>query len=281
MFLFCLCMFLLSAGCASSRSSVPSSQRSSLPEPGYRKMARVATKSLRSPPVLVLAAGAAAVFLSGTDQNISDWATSAHPVFGSSDRARTASDYFRNAAVGTYLGAEAWRAIVTPSFVSSDDLLWTAGAGLMAIQSTSSITSIAKKETGRLRPDASDLLSFPSGHTSSATVFATLASGTFQTLDLSSSREWGLRAFAGLLAGMTAWGRVEGKKHYLSDVLAGAALGYVCGAFFNNLLLEYDIPSSVRIGSSASADGATLCSGLRSLFGRPPESDPPVSQSAG
>jgi membrane-associated phospholipid phosphatase len=44
-------------------------------------------------------------------------------------------------------------------------------------------------------------------------------------------------ALASMVAA-TAWGRIEGKKHYPSDVLAGAALGNFIGNFVTGLYNE-------------------------------------------
>lgn len=65
--------------------------------------------------------------------------------------------------------------------------------------------------------------SFPSGHTLSA--FALLAV-------LMAGRRWGLWAWVGLMLALgVGLSRVAVGAHWPADVLAGAALGWVCGAF--------------------------------------------------
>lgn len=81
-------------------------------------------------------------------------------------------------------------------------------------------TTIAKKAVHRTRPDGSSQLSFPSGHTSSAFAMATVASAHF-------GAKVGIPAY--LAAGLIGVSRIQSNKHYLSDVLAGATLGYVVG----------------------------------------------------
>lgn len=77
-----------------------------------------------------------------------------------------------------------------------------------------------KSAVGRSRPDGSDTRSFPSGHTSGAFTISTIL-----------ARRHGLKAAipAFGLATFTAIARMEDKRHYLSDVVAGAALGVAIG----------------------------------------------------
>lgn len=66
------------------------------------------------------------------------------------------------------------------------------------------------------RPDYSNTLSFPSGHTGIA-----FANATF----LQRRYGWKLGVPAYIIAGYVGWGRVYAKKHHWWDVLAGAAIG--------------------------------------------------------
>lgn len=81
-------------------------------------------------------------------------------------------------------------------------------------------TGALKYSVGRQRPDGSDQLSFPSGHTSAAFTLATVA-------DRHCGWKVGVPAY--LLASGIGLSRVEKNRHYLSDVLAGATLGIVVG----------------------------------------------------
>lgn len=81
-------------------------------------------------------------------------------------------------------------------------------------------TMALKSLTSRTRPDGSDTLSFPSGHTSTAFAWATVARA-----------HYGWKVGAPSYAAATAIGlsRITTDKHHLSDVLAGAMIGYVTG----------------------------------------------------
>lgn len=95
-----------------------------------------------------------------------------------------------------------------------------------ALQAAGSIGSTAllvgglKEAFPKTRPDGSDRKSFPSGHTSNA--FAAAA-----TLTERQGLAIGVPAFA--VAGFVGLARVEGKKHYWSDVAVGAAIGTAAG----------------------------------------------------
>jgi membrane-associated phospholipid phosphatase len=103
---------------------------------------------------------------------------------------------------------------------------------------TGAYTMAIKYATHRLRPDGSDHLSFPSGHTSIAFAWATVANRF-------GGPELGAPAF--LLAGLVAVGRMEKNRHFLSDVVAGATLGYLVA---RTVIRENDdSPTAATIGN--------------------------------
>jgi membrane-associated phospholipid phosphatase len=81
-------------------------------------------------------------------------------------------------------------------------------------------TAGLKNAVKRQRPDGSDRLSFPSGHTSSTFAMASVAHAHY-------GAKVGIPAFA--LASTIGLSRIERGKHNVSDVLAGATLGFVVG----------------------------------------------------
>ena len=94
------------------------------------------------------------------------------------------------------------------------------GADLVRAQLMAQTTTLAFKYAfGRVRPDGS-ARSFPSGHTAVSFASATVLERHF-------GWKVGVPAFA--LASYVAASRVEGRRHYLSDVAFGAALGIVAG----------------------------------------------------
>lgn len=81
------------------------------------------------------------------------------------------------------------------------------------------LTAGFKAATARPRPDGDDKESFPSGHASAAFTAATVTSHYYPTISIP----------AYFLAGLVGLSRIEKNKHYLSDVLSGATLGYIVG----------------------------------------------------
>jgi membrane-associated phospholipid phosphatase len=81
-------------------------------------------------------------------------------------------------------------------------------------------TEVIKLAVGRERPNGQDNKSFPSGHTSNAFAMASVAQRHYG---------WKIGVPAYALAGLMGVSRIHEDKHWLSDVVAGAALGCVVG----------------------------------------------------
>ena len=81
-------------------------------------------------------------------------------------------------------------------------------------------TELLKLAVGRERPNGQDNKSFPSGHTSNSFALAAVAERHYG---------WKLGVPAYLVAGLVGASRIQQDKHYLSDVVAGATLGYIVG----------------------------------------------------
>ena len=77
-----------------------------------------------------------------------------------------------------------------------------------------------KHASRRYRPDGSNRLSFPSGHTANAFAIAGVLNSHF-------GPRVGIPFYAWSV--LVAGARMEGNRHYLSDVIAGSAIGIVVG----------------------------------------------------
>ncbi len=96
-----------------------------------------------------------------------------------------------------------------------------ARAGLLDYGIVQSLkVSIRRVRPDELSPDYPERNSFPSGHTSSTFAFATVAHRHLG---------WRVGAPAYVLAAYTAWTRVRDDRHWVSDTVAGAAIGIALG----------------------------------------------------
>ena len=135
-----------------------------------------------------------------------------------------ASDIARNVLVG---------AAIAGPFAQED---WNGGfqaGGSMA--AASAATYVLKHAIGEERPDHSDRLSFPSGHTSIS--FAAAAS-------IEERYGWEAGVPALLLAGFVGVARVKANRHHVHDVIAGAVLGTAAGLLLTSKRPEAGLPGS-------------------------------------
>ncbi|MHC4558641.1 MAG: phosphatase PAP2 family protein [Planctomycetota bacterium] len=199
-----------------------------------KRISRAAHNAFFDSQTLIPLAGAAVFAIDDFDERVSDWAVKHNPVFGSEDNARDASDYLKTALEVEAIAT----ALATPSGDNpgqwAGSKLKGLGVEMVAIGATSSVTSWLKDATKRTRPDKSSDKSFPSGHTSSAFSYMTLSNRNLDSIDLPQPLRPALKVGNILLASSVAWARVEGRRHYPSDVLFGAALGYFLTAFIHD-----------------------------------------------
>ena len=205
--------------------------------PGWGRVGHAALDAALAPEIWVPAAGALAFQVGNIDRKLADWAADHTPVFGSQKGAARASDALQD----TMRLAYGITVLATPSGKQFKEWATAKGEGLAvgaaAIGLTAGVTEALKVGIHRPRPDGSDNLSFPSGHTSHTAVLEMLAARNLESLSLPAGGHIALRIGLTTLTAGTAWARVEAHKHFPSDVLAGVALGHFVGAFINDAFL--------------------------------------------
>jgi membrane-associated phospholipid phosphatase len=97
------------------------------------------------------------------------------------------------------------------------------------------VVYVLKPTIDRQRPDGGSQ-SFPSGHSASAFVGAAFLQRRY-------GWRYGLPAYA--LATFVAWSRVEAKRHWTSDVVAGGAIGVASGLAFTRPFRHVAVQPSV------------------------------------
>lgn len=224
--------------------------------PGWGKVGKAARDALVSPLTWGPAAGAAILQIGDWDRHLSTWASDRTPLYGSRASAGNWSDYLMYTSGALY----GTTALLTPSgnreWVTNKIKGFVVGGAAFGLSEGG--VGAMKTLTGRERPDGSDHQSFPSGHATAAASFATLAERNVEALQLPRGAEVASDIGLGVVAAGTAWARVEAKRHYPSDVLAGIALGHFLSAFVNDAFLGSTNSSGVAPQADVSRDGIRL-----------------------
>lgn len=189
------------------------------PDDGRRTLRRLPANLLRGAVGVVhadnlgplLAGGTATAAGSLFDDDVAAWVADPEHDFGTSLEDGAAPEIVGLAVAGVFT---AGRLSDGPRFrAASYDLL-------DAFLVNWAWTNVLKAAVGRERPNGQDERSFPSGHASNAFALASV-------LERHYGWKAGVPAYA--LASAVAASRLQRDKHYLSDVMAGATLGYVVG----------------------------------------------------
>jgi membrane-associated phospholipid phosphatase len=249
--------FLILAGCGTLPGGGRWGEGVTL-RPGWARIGTAARDAALAPQTWAPLAGAAVFRLTDWDQQVSHWAVNHNPVFGSTDNADSASDTLAYAG-GGILGLTI---LAAPDGSEPGPWLVDKGKGAVgdvaAVFLAQGVSEGLKRATHRPRPDRTDNQSFPSGHATAAVSFATLASRNLEAYPLSPGERTAANIGLGSLAAATCWARVEAGKHYPSDVLVGAALGYYVSAVVNDAFLASDAGTPVRATFDTSRRGAMI-----------------------
>lgn len=185
-------------------------------------------------------AGAALLTITDRDNAWSESLADDQPLFG--DDAADVSDDLRDLTTVAYFVT----ALAAPSPDASAKLRGlSVGVGTMLLEGA--VTTALKEVTSRERPNGRNDRSLPSGHAAQAASRAALTIGNLQYFDMP---RWGrIAATTGLytVAGGAAWARVEARKHHLSDVLAGYALGHFLAAFTQQAFMRAGAESGLSL----------------------------------
>jgi membrane-associated phospholipid phosphatase len=257
-FRLCSLIFYLSifCGCGTASNGMRWGEDATL-FPGWDKMRRSAYNSAVSPFTWVPVAGAAIVQIDKWDQKISTWASDKTPVFGSQANADNWSDYLLYTSTTIYVTT----AMLAPSGDLSGEWLTdkmkvfiVGGAAIGLAEGT---VGILQPALNRGRPDGSPQ-SFPSGHATAAASLSTLTAKNIGTMKLAKSAEIASDSALVLVTAGTAWARVEAKKHFPGDILAGMAIGHFISAFVNDAFLDPGNSRTIAPDAEISRNGFLL-----------------------
>jgi len=193
--------------------------------PDAGRLRDAAVSAARDPQTWVPLTGALILSLGDLDEEVSDWASEKTPLFGGD--AKRASDHLRNLNTLAYFTT----ALTAPSDTTASRARGL-GVGVATLVLEQGTVSGIKSLSDRQRPDGSDDRSFPSGHTSRASVSAAMAAENLNYFG--GIPDWARGTLQiGLYgtAAATGWARVEAGKHYPTDVLVGYAIGQFLARF--------------------------------------------------
>ena len=208
--------------------------------PDKRRIGAALKESAFDPYVGVTAAALIVTAASGKDKQISSYATRHTPVFGSNENARKASDIIviTSAGIAALTYSVKYLPLQSPSDENGCPIRTefgipprlyapaaAASAGVIGAGLTYGTTQLLKVTANRERPDLSDTYSFPSLHTSVAAASNAYSIRTISSMSLPKSYSYPAYTVLTALTAATAWGRIEGEKHYPTDVMAGALIG--------------------------------------------------------
>lgn len=203
----------------------------------WDRVGRAAQSAASSPRTWAPLLGAVALQLGDADRKLQTRAADHTPLFGSQPTADRRSDDFRS------LSQAIW--IVTALAPWEDEPAegWFAAKGRVVLAQgsarlvTSKLTGDLKEGTSRLRPNGQGETSMPSDHATRVGLYNSMSVYNLQRLGWSAQNVGRAQLGLDVLAGATAWARVEANQHYPSDVLVGLGLGHFMGSFFTHAFL--------------------------------------------
>jgi len=251
-----LCLLLLTA-CATVSSESDGVAGPTL-SPSWKRLKNAACNAVFDLQTIVPLVGYGIFQIGDFDEDVARSASEKTPIFGSRKNARLASNIGR-----AFLGGEAFVTSFIPREGESESLEWTLGSGVVALVSVASKTEALKTTIGRTRPDGRDDKSFPSGHTSVAASLATLSNRNLDHLRGCPILKRSAQSLNVLMAAGVGWGRVEGGRHFPSDVLFGYALGHSVSAFIHDAFLGNRAEDSFRLSIIPLKNGGMVGLSLR------------------
>lgn len=212
----------------------------------WQRVRQAATRAALDPITWLPAAGALVFTIDDWDEKTSAWATRRTPIFGSQESAANAS---RNLLDG--LSAETLAtALATPSGTEALDWGFAKLRGITveygAVRANAFVTGEIKDATGRERPDKSDNQSLPSGGASGAFTYARLSNRNLDSIPMAGWARLTLKGTTTATAASVGWARIEARRHFPSDVLAGACLGNFLTTFIHDAFMN--LPDDGRFG---------------------------------
>lgn len=205
-------------------------------------------KNATSAHVYAPIGGAVLINWMGWDYKISKWVNKERTVFNGQTESDNWSDNFNE--IQKY---EMYASILlTPSNnevgSAGNYLLNKARGGLLVAGASTGSRSVhhwVRSKTKRRRPNSKDYNSLPSGHATEAASRRVLVNRMLESTDYSSAVKTTVSSLNTGMSFAVMWARVEGRRHYPTDVLLGYSLGSFVSGFIYDSLINLDPAVSV------------------------------------
>lgn len=205
-------------------------------------------KNISSPHIWVPVTIGSVLYTTGYDEKLAAWAIDESNVYKNRRYADIWSDNFNSILLFEMYAS----VLATPSLDNDGSVksfLVNKAKGGIVINTASSASRFStdqiRKFVHRPRPNKLDDRSLPSGHAAEAGSRRNLISKTLDAAEMNEHLRTGINGINTTMAIGTLWARVEGKRHYPSDVLFGYAFGSFISGFIYDSLINYDPNHSV------------------------------------
>ena len=186
---------------------------------------------------------------SSVDESARDYFTTRKPIGGFSWFGnKVMGNGFPNLLLGAgFWGYGAWKKHPKEEYAGIAQLETVVASGVTV--------ALIKSMTNRDRPDGSDNLSFPSAHTAYAFSTASVLASFY-------GPKVGVPMYA--LATLTAVGRMQDNRHWLTDTLGGAGIGIAFGLLFAHINKKHaahkqtEMDNALRVSPTSSINGPGL-----------------------
>lgn len=217
--------------------------------PGAAELGAAVKEAALDPQTWVPLATAGVLIAADVDKDWSEDIAENEDLFGGDGE--DVSDDLRDLSTAAYFIT----ALAAPSDTFADKASGLAvGIGTMVVDGA--MTRGLKDLTGRERPDGENDRSMPSGHTSKAASRTAMAIQNLQYFDM---HDWSRDVLSWSLRGVamgTGLARVEARKHHLSDVFVGYAVGQFVAKFMQEAFVAGE--SGAELSFVPTNDGGAL-----------------------
>ena len=228
--------------------------------PGWSKFKGAAVSAARDPATWLPALGAVVVQASGRDRELTENVMGEGGQYGLSHEAVASSDRHRTRV------DQLWMLSLLATDSGPEDVLSNKLGGALtqaaivnvSIATTNGLKSVVRRSGPGEDMPADEYDGFPSNHSMPPFTQAALIRRNLHYIPVNKFTQYSLVTASYGLASASAYGRVEAGLHFLSDQLAGAALGNFLGLLMYDTFFEDNRSWSITLSPSLNSHHTAL-----------------------